>query len=227
LSSILLSPCSVSPLFTLIVFLAFAVKLPIYGLHFWLPMAHVEAPTFGSIILAGVLLKLGGVGLLRFLPFLDIFFLRSHFLSYFMLFFFISSLVCCFQSDFKRLVAYSSVSHMIAVPLLLIRHLTLGTKSMLIVIIFHGLSSPVMFILVGLVYSFFGTRQLVITRGLLLLSPLLAFVIILSFFYTLSAPPYPSFIAEVFFFISVFSVSSLVFIPYLLFIFFSLVYNLN
>ena len=227
LSSLLVLPCSVSSLFTLVIFLAFAVKLPIYGLHFWLPMAHVEAPTFGSMILAGVLLKLGGVGLLRFLPFLDTLFLRSHFFSYFIFFFFISSLVCCFQSDFKRLVAYSSVSHMMSIPLLLVSNLSLSVKSILLIIIFHGLSSPVMFILVGLVYSFFGTRQLVITRGLLLLSPLLAFVIVLSFFYTLSAPPYPSFIAEVFFFISVFSVSSLVLIPYLFFIFFSLVYNLN
>ena len=226
-STVLLSRRPLSHLVTLVIFFSFAVKLPVYGLHFWLPMAHVEAPTFGSMILAGVLLKLGGVGLLRFLPLLDVFFLRSCLLSYFLLFFFFTSLVCCFQSDFKRLVAYSSVSHIIALPLLLIRNVDLISKAMIRAIFFHGLSSPIMFMLVGIIYSLFGTRQLALTRGLILISPLLSFIIILSFFYTLSAPPYPSFFAEVLFFVSVFSVSNYTLFTFLLFIFFSLVYNLN
>ena len=71
---------------TFLVFLTFAVKLPIYGLHFWLPIAHVEAPTFGSIILAGVLLKLGGVGLIRFSCIIDLAVLKYVALSYFLIF---------------------------------------------------------------------------------------------------------------------------------------------
>jgi NADH:ubiquinone oxidoreductase subunit 4 (subunit M) len=102
-----------------VVFFAFAVKLPIYGLHFWLPMAHVEAPTFGSMILAGILLKLGGVGLFRFMPLFDLTFFRNVYCSYAAVFLVFSTLVCCVQSDFKRLIAFSSVSHMMSlVPII-------------------------------------------------------------------------------------------------------------
>jgi len=90
--------------FTLLVF---SVKLPIYGLHFWLPMAHVEAPTFGSIILAGILLKLGGVCLYRFIFIFRCIFLKR-IMAYFLIFLIYSIVICFFQTDFKRLVAYSS-----------------------------------------------------------------------------------------------------------------------
>ena len=98
-----------------IIFFTFAVKLPVYGLHYWLPMAHVEAPTFGSILLAGVLLKLGGVGLIRFSPLIALDLLKSVFLGYSLVLMVFVTLVCCIQSDFKRLVAYSSVSHIISI----------------------------------------------------------------------------------------------------------------
>ena len=180
-------------LFTFVVFTAFAVKLPVYGLHFWLPIAHVEAPTFGSIILAGALLKLGGVGIIRFLPFLDIGALRIVCTSYLLIFLSLRSLICCFQSDFKRLVAYSSISHIICIPLLCLRGVRVSTKAIIIIIFFHGLSSPIMFILVGISYFFFGTRQLALTRGLILFSPLLSLIFILSFFFHSFCPPLPFF----------------------------------
>jgi NADH-quinone oxidoreductase subunit M len=210
-----------------LIFLSFGVKLPVYGLHYWLPIAHVEAPTFGSIILAGVLLKLGGAGLIRFLNFLDLEVL-AHALTRYLLFFLVfSTLVCCFQSDFKRMVAYSSVSHIIAVPLVLLTGYFVGFKVVVLLIFFHGLRSPVLFSLVGVLYSIYSTRQLALLRGLLLLSPLLSFVCILSFLFTLSAPPYVSFFSEVFFFVYVVLLSPLSLGFLLLFAFLSLVYNLN
>jgi NADH:ubiquinone oxidoreductase subunit 4 (subunit M) len=189
-------------IFSIIIFFSFGVKLPIYGLHFWLPIAHVEAPTFGSIILAGILLKLGGVGLIRFSSLLDLLGLKSCLLGYLFLFLVYSTLVCCFQSDFKRLVAYSSVSHIITIPIILFSSSLIGVKGLISVMFLHGLSSPLLFILVGILYSFTFTRQHILMRGLLCVSPLLSLLLVLSFFFTLSAPPFPSFLAEVFVVIS-------------------------
>lgn len=211
---------------SLIVFLAFAVKLPIYGLHFWLPIAHVEAPTFGSIILAGVLLKLGGVGLIRFSTLMDLNLLKAYLLGYFLVFLCYTTLVCCFQSDFKRLVAYSSVSHIMTIPIILLSCRFVGLKGLISVIFLHGLRSPLIFILVGIIYSYSSTRQHILVRGLVTYNPLLSFVMILSFFFTLSAPPFPSFIGEVFFSISTISVWVYSFWFILVFLFLSIVYNL-
>nr|QHR79578.1 NADH dehydrogenase subunit 4 [Brachionus rubens] len=212
---------------TFIIFTTFAVKLPVYGLHFWLPMAHVEAPTFGSMILAGVLLKLGGVGLLRCLKFLDLAALSSIFMSYFMVFMLYVTVVCLFQSDFKRLVAYSSVSHMMAIPILLLANNLMSVKSLVLLMLFHGLSSPLLFMLVGITYSMFSSRQLIVIRGLLLTSPLLSFIMVLAFFFTLSAPPFPSFVSEVYFLVSSLCLSSSFIYVFCIFTFLSLLYNLN
>ena len=217
---------SLPNLMSILILVAFSVKLPVYGLHFWLPIAHVEAPTFGSIILAGVLLKLGGVGLLRLSNFVDFPFLSEYFLGYLFLFLSLVTLICCFQTDFKRIVAYSSVSHIIAVPILFLSNNLLSVKSLVMIIFFHGLRSPVLFMLVGILYSLFSSRQLVVMRGLLLISPLLSFILILAFFFTISAPPFPSFVAEVMFFVSSFMLSNIFVYSVLLFTFLSLLYNL-
>jgi len=216
-----------SLLLSLIIFLAFCVKLPIYGLHHWLPMAHVEAPTFGSIILAGVLLKLGGIGLIRFSSFLDFTLLKFILVSYFLVFLVFSSLICCFQSDFKRLIAYSSVAHIIAVPISLLSFTHLRIKTATYLILFHGLSSPILFSLVGLIYLFRRSRQLTLIRGLVLVAPFLSFVLVISFLFTLSAPPYVSFFSEVLFFILSYGLTSYSLPFLLLFALLCLVYNLN
>jgi NADH:ubiquinone oxidoreductase subunit 4 (subunit M) len=221
------TPSSYSLLLSFIIFLAFCVKLPIYGLHHWLPIAHVEAPTFGSIILAGVLLKLGGMGLIRFSSFLDFTLLKFTMVSYFIVFLVFSSLICCLQSDFKRLIAYSSVAHIIAVPLSLLSFTHLRLKTSIYLILFHGLSSPILFSLVGLIYLLGRSRQLTLIRGLVLVAPLLSFILIVSFLFTLSAPPYISFFSEVFFFVLTYSLTSYS-LPFLLsFALLCLVYNLN
>lgn len=192
----------ISLFFSMVIFITFGVKLPIYGLHFWLPIAHVEAPTFGSMILAGVLLKLGGVGLIRFSLYINVFCLKNYLLGYLFMFLVYSTFLCCFQSDFKRLVAYSSVSHIITIPIMLLTSTFIGFKGLISIMFLHGLRSPLLFILVGIMYSFFFTRQHVLMRGLICFRPFLSFILVLSFFFTLSAPPFPSFLAEIMFTIS-------------------------
>lgn len=220
-----LKDSSSSFIIRLIIFLCFSVKLPIYGLHFWLPIAHVEAPTFGSMILAGVLLKLGGAGLIRVIL---LFSRRLHYLlSYSIVALVIVTIVCCYQSDIKRLIAFSSVSHMIALPPLIILGSDSSVSSALLIMLMHGMSSPLLFSLVGFIYSSMSTRQLVFLRGCLVVYPLLRFVCILAFLYSLSAPPFPSFVREVIFMTSRIFLRSY-FIPFLLvFCFLSLLYNLN
>jgi len=214
-------------LFTLFVFLCFSVKLPIYGLHFWLPIAHVEAPTFGSVILARILLKLGGIGLLRLSNLIDTHILIGRFLSYFIIFTIYSSLVCCYQSDLKRLIAYSSVAHIIVIPFLIISNNILSIQALVLVMLLHGLSSTLLFISVGILYNIFSSRQLLLIRGLILVSPLFSFILIITFLFTLSAPPLPSYIAEVFFILSSFRLRSYIIYVVILFAFLGLVYNLN
>lgn len=211
----------------LLIFIAFAVKLPMYGLHQWLPIAHVEAPTFGSVILAALLLKLGGVGLVRMLPFINISHLTSSILGYLIVTTVFSFICCCFQSDMKRLIAYSSVAHIITIPVLVLSSNLLSIQSIVIIMLFHGLSSSMLFILVGTLYSIYGRRQLVLIRGLILISPLLRFLAILMFFFTISAPPFPSFIAEVYFMISSYVISSYLVWIFIPIVFLGLLYNLN
>ena len=216
-----------SLLFSLFLFLCFSVKLPIYGLHFWLPMAHVEAPTFGSVILARVLLKLGGVGLMRLSDLIDIFSFKVSLLGYFMVFIVFSRLVCCYQSDIKRLIAYSSVAHMIVIPFLVFSNNILANQALLLVMFLHGIRSTLLFITVGILYSVFSSRQLVLMRGLILITPLFRILIIFIFLFTLSAPPFPSYVAEVFFIYSSYILTSDMLYVVFLFAFFGLVYNLN
>lgn len=130
---------------TIPVTLRFMVKTPMYLLHTWLPKAHVEAPVGGSMVLAGVLLKIGSYGLLIFLPFVIINHIMIFYLSASLVGSFISALMCLRQGDIKLLIAYSSVVHISVVRLGFIRGREIGFVCGLIMILAHGLCSPFLF----------------------------------------------------------------------------------
>nr|YP_004425011.1 NADH dehydrogenase subunit 4 [Utterbackia peninsularis]ADL62599.1 NADH dehydrogenase subunit 4 [Utterbackia peninsularis] len=191
--------------------MAFLVKIPMYGLHMWLPKAHVEAPVAGSMMLAGVLLKLGGYGLTCFIQFFkvwdSVFF--SSIMSLCILGGVTSSVICCFQTDIKSLVAYSSVSHMSLVLCGFMSGSFVGFGGAWLLMVSHGLSSPGMFYLVSEMYSLFGSRSMVLVRGVSgnLMGVNLWLALMCGF--NAAAPPSLSICSEVMLYISLMSYSLL------------------
>jgi NADH-quinone oxidoreductase subunit M len=183
----------------LLLFAGFAIKVPLFPFHTWLPLAHVEAPTAGSILLAGVLLKVGGYGFLRFN--LGMTPLGAHYwmpllatLSVIGIIY--GALTALAQSDVKRLVAYSSVSHMGFITLGLFSLTSIGLDGAVIQMVNHGLTTGALFACVGVLYERYHTREMGEMGGLWDRLPLLAFFFILASLGSAAVPGLNGFVGE-------------------------------
>nr|YP_010555950.1 NADH dehydrogenase subunit 4 [Comatella stelligera]UYR95518.1 NADH dehydrogenase subunit 4 [Comatella stelligera] len=196
----LLSYNSVFSFWWFFTFLIFIVKMPIYGFHLWLPKAHVEATVAGSMLLAAVLLKLGGYGLIRLLNFFI--FINNINLNFLVVGFclwgsLITGIICFCQSDLKSLIAYSSVGHMSLVSSGIFLGLNSSINGSMVLMISHGLVSSCLFCLANLLYERSGTRTLGLMRGYKCLMGLTSFWWLISCIANLGLPPLPNFIGEV------------------------------
>nr|YP_009026968.1 NADH dehydrogenase subunit 4 [Cherax crassimanus]CDN96575.1 NADH dehydrogenase subunit 4 [Cherax crassimanus] len=207
---------------------AFMVKLPLFMFHLWLPKAHVEAPVAGSMILAGVLLKLGGYGLIRVLSlFSEINKMFSWvWMSLGILGGVVISLMCLRQVDMKSLIAYSSVAHMGLVLGGLASMSSWGLNGALVVMVGHGLCSSGLFCLANMVYERLGSRSLMISKGLLSFMPSMGLWWFLLVIGNMAAPPTLNLMGEISLIISVVSWSKLIMVGVGILSFFSAAYTL-
>nr|YP_003734906.1 NADH dehydrogenase subunit 4 [Liriomyza trifolii]ADB24636.1 NADH dehydrogenase subunit 4 [Liriomyza trifolii] len=208
--------------------LAFLVKLPMFLVHLWLPKAHVEAPVSGSMILAGIMLKLGGYGLLRILPIIQVLGLKLNFIwvSISLVGSVLVSLVCLRQVDLKSLIAYSSVAHMGIVLSGLMTMTYWGISGSYILMIAHGLCSSGLFCLANISYERLGSRSLFINKGLLNYMPSMSLWWFPLCAGNMAAPPTLNLLGEIVLLNSIVSYSFLTMIFLSLLSFFSAAYTL-
>ena len=180
-------------------FASFAVKMPMWPVHTWLPDAHVEAPTAGSVILAAILLKMGGYGFLRFS--LPMFPLASHDFAPFVFTLSViaiiyTSLVAMMQEDMKKLIAYSSVAHMGFVTMGIFAVTTQGVAGGMFQMVSHGIVSGALFLCVGVVYDRMHTREIAAYGGLVNRMPLYAMTFMVFTMANVGLPGTSGFVGE-------------------------------
>nr|YP_007627183.1 NADH dehydrogenase subunit 4 [Chaeturichthys stigmatias]YP_009229148.1 NADH dehydrogenase subunit 4 [Amblychaeturichthys hexanema]AGH15497.1 NADH dehydrogenase subunit 4 [Chaeturichthys stigmatias]ALS46763.1 NADH dehydrogenase subunit 4 [Amblychaeturichthys hexanema]QDA81969.1 NADH dehydrogenase subunit 4 [Chaeturichthys stigmatias] len=178
--------------------LAFLVKMPLYGMHLWLPKAHVEAPVAGSMVLAAVLLKLGGYGMIRMLPILEPLTKEMNFPFIVLALWGVvmTGSICLRQTDLKSLIAYSSVGHMSLVAGGILIQTPWGLTGAFILMIAHGLTSSALFCLANTNYERTHTRTMVLARGMQMVLPLMTAWWFIASLANLALPPLPNLMGE-------------------------------
>lgn len=194
-------------------FASFSVKVPMVPVHIWLPEAHVEAPTAGSVILAGVLLKLGTYGIIRFMlplfPYANVYF-TPLVLTMATLAVIYSSCTTIRQIDLKKIIAYSSVAHMNFALLGLFTDNSLGLEGSLYLMLAHGIVSSALFLSIGVLYDRYHTRNILYYGGLTAVMPLFSIFFLLFTLANIGMPGTVNFVGEFLVLLGVFQHNTLV-----------------